>query len=685
MPLGRGGRELHADELAELIERQKNNKVPPVASCYEYSDASLELKLVAGADGANCVLRGYTDKIAAHEASLKAMRASKALARDARRAYKTQSKVAKEAYSAYVTISADAGDLEEEEMDALSHVTFMTEKNAKLKKAGRESEMVPVPTVEEMQAKIDEKKALKERINRLWGVAMREKKKAETMQRASAEAYTDYAVDVREEKRCRDEVTPQHRLANRRGVTLMSLYPKAHIWDGMISINDIQVWGLQSKEIFELLAEEPGPHTIEWGRYNYREDIFGRWYSFAELRALKKWVPEPEREDELFIQACARNDQVLISEMFKHGHELRINMADRTGATAMHVAVANGHAEVVARLLEEGADPRMPNHNGYTPWFLCVSRGDLALVQLFAEHACNVNDVDKQGHSVLCRALMAAKTPADLELSEFLVRKGANLLYINRIWGWTMLHYAAKLGSVPFCEKVLNAGASPYYPSKRGWTAAMVAKDCGHEDVVEYLRQHIFKEPGQLIGKYFGGELWVGSRDAAKRRWADARGIDAVLSLKEDPEFHYTGLSYLDDDDTINSLPLWVIEDPNGSKSGKPKWDALVKVLLRAHSFIHENVKKHKRHVLIHCDEGTSTSIAVLCHYLMTKGQMRYRDAIAMVKKIRPCAAPSEELERALLEFEEEVGKRRGAALEAKMRDSIMISLGFNPTRGADR
>ena len=139
MPQGRGGRELHADELQELIEREKKHKAPPVSSCYTYADALLELKLIAGPEGINAVLRDYTDKIAEHEVVLKRMRSKKADARVARRTLKAQADIAREAYSAYVTIMNDAGDLDEEDMDAVSHVAFIVDKNMKLQKAGRQS------------------------------------------------------------------------------------------------------------------------------------------------------------------------------------------------------------------------------------------------------------------------------------------------------------------------------------------------------------------------------------------------------------------------------------------------------------------------------------------------------------------------------------------------------------------
>ena len=112
-------------------------------------------------------------------------------------------------------------------------------------------------------------------------------------------------------------------------------------------------------------------------------------------------------------------------------------------------------------------------------------------------------------------------------------------------------------------------------------------------------------------------------------------------------------------------------------------------MLLRAHNFIHSCLKrepgstKRARNLLIHCDGGNSTSAAVLCHYLMTKGRMRYTDALQMIKQIRPSVQVVPELESALLEFEEERDRQAQAKRDARLKDSVMISLGFNPTRSS--
>jgi protein-tyrosine phosphatase len=670
-----GGRELMEDELAQLQQRERADPPPAVAATYAYADASLEMTFIKGAGERNAIVRGYTDKILVHQKAVAVMRKAKKEAMAKRAEFKAQDKKQKEAYSRYVTISADA-DLDEEDMDAQAWIVYYEDKNAKLIKAGRTTELVEVPTPEEMQARIDVKTKLKQDIQDAWNYSMDQKNLMEDRQRESAELYAIYAKEVRLEKMARDEVTDDHRDAKKRGITLMDMFPKVHIWDALLSVNDIHTWGLPFAEIMEILRDEPTPHKLEWGRYDYREDIFGNWLSFAQLRSAGKWAPDYEVDDNLFVKSCASADLSTIDSMLKHGHELRINNLDMAGNTALHAAITNGHDEVVQRLLEHGADPAVPNNCGLTPWFCCAASGELYLVKKYKAFAIDPNTLDKQGHSVVNRAVMSK----NLELVYHLVAEGGSLLYINRIWGWTMLHYAAQLGDTEFVEKVLKAGVSPYFPSKQGSLASKIAAEHGHDHIVSFLEQFMSKEPGQFMGKFSNGEIWLGARDAAKRSWADGRGINSVLSLKEDPSFHYTGLSWTEDNDEVTSLQLWVLnaEDTEGNR---PKWKGLMKVLLRAHNFIHDNLKAG-RNLLIHCDEGISTSVTVMMHYLMTKRQMRYPDARKSIKKIRPSIAMLPEMEQALQEFEVEVDRRRVKEMETKQKGSIMISLGFNPTRG---
>ena len=58
----------------------------------------------------------------------------------------------------------------------------------------------------------------------------------------------------------------------------------------MLSINGIHTWGLNFTEIMEIIHDEPVPHELEWGKHEFRADIFRKWMSFAEMRRVPKFV-----------------------------------------------------------------------------------------------------------------------------------------------------------------------------------------------------------------------------------------------------------------------------------------------------------------------------------------------------------------------------------------------------------
>jgi hypothetical protein len=74
------------------------------------------------------------------------------------------------------------------------------------------------------------------------------------------------------------------------------------------------------------------------------------------------------------------------------GDALELNTADNRGDTVLHEAARTNRAEIVAFLLQAGADPTIPNNNGHTPLDLARFAGHqprIALLQssLAASHA----------------------------------------------------------------------------------------------------------------------------------------------------------------------------------------------------------------------------------------------------------------------------------------------------------
>ena len=110
-----------------------------------------------------------------------------------------------------------------------------------------------------------------------------------------------------------------------------------------------------------------------------------------------------------------------------------------TGETALFIAVFDGHTEIIARLLEAGADPNLGDNSGEAPLHLAVGDQRADLVDLLLRSGAVVDRPGPFGMLPLHRAAVAA----DVEIVERLLEAGATI--DPRVEGelLTPLHVAA--------------------------------------------------------------------------------------------------------------------------------------------------------------------------------------------------------------------------------------------------
>ncbi len=152
----------------------------------------------------------------------------------------------------------------------------------------------------------------------------------------------------------------------------------------------------------------------------------------------------------------AENGQLLeLREKLDAGHDVNERAPD--GRVALHAALAEGEVEIVALLLERGADPKAVDSTGEGLLHWAARSNRRAMLEIARDAGREAVDVVDVGGRT---PLSCAAQSNDSETIDWLLEHGADP---NRVDfdGWAPLHYAAADGNVEAIHQLLRGGARP--------------------------------------------------------------------------------------------------------------------------------------------------------------------------------------------------------------------------------
>ena len=127
-------------------------------------------------------------------------------------------------------------------------------------------------------------------------------------------------------------------------------------------INGELVEHLTFEEAYGKVLRSKSPHFAEFQRYDYRFNPFNNlWFSLEELREMGVCVEDPLFARVNFVNTAAQGRLHDVHALLMQGEDP--NSSDLSGNTALVMAAANKHPEIVELLVKAGANVNCRDKN----------------------------------------------------------------------------------------------------------------------------------------------------------------------------------------------------------------------------------------------------------------------------------------------------------------------------------
>ncbi|XP_062588372.1 ankyrin repeat domain-containing protein 26-like isoform X16 [Saccostrea cucullata] len=215
---------------------------------------------------------------------------------------------------------------------------------------------------------------------------------------------------------------------------------------------------------------------------------------------------------------------------------------DKENRTALHLACARGHADIVKVLLEWHAKSNIGDSESKTPLLKAVECGHDDCVKLLIEHNAQVDTVDREGNSGLHLAVLYNHP----KIVKILTDKGANVNIRNKTEeGLAPLHMSIQFKRDEITRALLIAKANPDVQDNLGRTPLMLACYEGSITPVRMLLQFnantVIKDKkgftaedmANMTGQYAAAQLL--SDHAMKLRRSTGGSLAGSVTPRETP------------------------------------------------------------------------------------------------------------------------------------------------------
>jgi len=241
------------------------------------------------------------------------------------------------------------------------------------------------------------------------------------------------------------------------------------------------------------LQDEDGYTALDWSQqagFTDIADFLLKQGATIEIQAM------PQEQDEnidantnvyappsTLIEAVLSGSLDVVKQYFNTNPTPEINKTDNHGCTGLHWAAQQGFTDIVAYLVDKGANINAKEKMRYTPLALAAIGGHLDIVKILQTDS-NIDMKNIDG----CSALHIAATNGFPDIVVFLLKHRADIDLQDNL-KFTSLARAANSGHIGIVKLLLEANprADINRTNIDGHTALYQAALCGHKDIVALL------------------------------------------------------------------------------------------------------------------------------------------------------------------------------------------------------
>nr|XP_029138652.1 ankyrin repeat domain-containing protein 26-like isoform X1 [Labrus bergylta] len=206
----------------------------------------------------------------------------------------------------------------------------------------------------------------------------------------------------------------------------------------------------------------------------------------AKLKQLAKKndINQLDKENRTALHIACASGHVEVVQFLVES-KAKLNLCDNQNRSALKKAVQGQHERCVSILLENHAEPNLVDINGNTALHLAANIPSISTAVLLLEHEADINAQNKEGYA----PLTVAVREDHIEMAEFLLKEGADVNVIDQAQR-SPLMIAAGNGQIGMLRLLLRFEADITLKDTKGWSADDYAVMNGHHPCSLLIIEH---------------------------------------------------------------------------------------------------------------------------------------------------------------------------------------------------